>query len=688
VVVTGVSKATRLKNVPFQVTLINSRDLLQSSSGNLIDNIAKKPGVSSLSTGPAISKPVIRGLGYNRVLTINDEVRQEGQQWGDEHGIEVDEFSVNKIEILKGPASLVYGSDAMAGVINIISNVPSPSNTLKLNLGSGYQSNNRLISNYAQISSCYHLLDWGVYGTLKSAQDYQNKYDGRVLNSRFQEQNFGGHLGMHGSWGYTHLIASSYDMKAGLVEGDRDSLGRFVYATAGGLEVSALPEDSKSSTPLYPYQHIRHQRIVSNSGFNWGKQKMTMSLAWQNNRREEFGNPDDRNERELYFNLRTYTYRIQWNMPDLKGWKRSVGINGMLQHNQNKGLNQLIPDYSLFDGGSFIYLQKEIGALKLSGGIRYDMRTLDASSLMSGSLPKNDAFRKTFSNVSGSAGFAYAVNTKINLKCNLSRAFRAPGIAELASNGAHEGTVRYEYGNLNLKNEISTQSDLAVEYTDDHFSFSAATYYNHFSNFIFYRKMLNQSGQDSMVDNGGQMLTAFTFDQHQANMSGLEFTLDIHPHPLDWLHVENSFSFVQGRFNDKIYGSFYLPFMPAPRLNTEFRADFKKIGSHIRNVYTKFEIENNFSQSKAFTGYNTETSTAGYTLYHFGCGGELVNKNNKTLFGLYFGAVNLTDVAYQSHLSRLKYVAVNPATGRQGVFNMGRNFSIRLNMPLSFHLGK
>ena len=140
-IVTGVTNATQIKKVPFQVSVMRKDELQQTVSTNIIEAITRKAGVSSLSTGPAISKPLIRGLGYNRVLTINDGVRQEGQQWGDEHGIEVDEYSVSKIEILKGPASLVYGSDAMAGVINIITNVPVQTNTLKINAGSNYQTN-------------------------------------------------------------------------------------------------------------------------------------------------------------------------------------------------------------------------------------------------------------------------------------------------------------------------------------------------------------------------------------------------------------------------------------------------------------------------------------------------------------------------------------------------------------------
>ena len=181
VVVTGVSSATQVKRIPTPITIIRRQDLIKNVSVNIVDAISKQPGISQLSTGPAISKPVIRGLGYNRVVILNDGVRQEGQQWGDEHGIEIDEYSVNKIEILKGPASLMYGSDAMAGVINIISNVPVPQGTVQGNIISNYQTNNRLRGIGGNIAGNQNGFNWNAYGSFKAAADYKNKYDGPGL---------------------------------------------------------------------------------------------------------------------------------------------------------------------------------------------------------------------------------------------------------------------------------------------------------------------------------------------------------------------------------------------------------------------------------------------------------------------------------------------------------------------------
>ncbi|HXB41477.1 MAG TPA: carboxypeptidase-like regulatory domain-containing protein, partial [Bacteroidia bacterium] len=184
VVVTGVSSATEQRNNPIPVSIVNQKDILQNSSTNIIDAIASvSPGVNQMTLGPNISKPFIRGLGYNRVVTVNDGVRQEGQQWFDEFGIEVDEFSVNKVEILKGPASLSYGSDAMAGVINMLAAPPLPEGQIRGKILTNYQTNNGLFAESFNLAGNVKGFIWDVRYSNKMAHDYQNKYDGYVTNS-------------------------------------------------------------------------------------------------------------------------------------------------------------------------------------------------------------------------------------------------------------------------------------------------------------------------------------------------------------------------------------------------------------------------------------------------------------------------------------------------------------------------
>ncbi len=683
VIITGSGTATQLKKSPFQVSVMRKDDLLQSASSNIIEALTRKPGISTLSTGPAISKPVIRGLGYNRVLTINDGVRQEGQQWGDEHGIEIDESSVNKVEILKGPASLIYGSDATAGVINIITNVPVDNNTMKANIVSNYQTNNNARTLNANWAGNINGVNWNLYGSSVAAADYRNKYDGRVFNSKFHQKNFGGYGGYNGAWGYSHLLFSNFNLKAGLIEGERDSEGFFIKPVAGGNTARATNDDFTGSTPLIPFQHIQHFKIATDNSIKLGKNRVSINVGFQHNQREEFGNPDDLNERALFFDLKTITYTAQYHLHETNGWATSIGVNGMRQQNTNKGVGQLIPDYKLFDIGTYLYLQKTLSKVTLSGGARYDTRQVKASSLLEGQEIKGNAFNKNFSNFSGSIGMAAQLTGQLTLKLNAARGFRAPSIPELASNGAHEGTIRYEYGDKNLKSETSTQLDAGLEFNTVHVSFSMAAYYNNFNNFILYRKLQAASGSDSVITVDGNNLTAFKFEQQKAVLSGIEASIDFHPHPLDWLHIQNTFSFVRGKLKEKIEGSNFLPFIPAPKLLTELRASFSKIENNIRNFYAKLELDNTFAQDNIFTAYNTERATPAYTLLNAGIGADFVSAKGKPLFSLHISGINLTDVAYQNHLSRLKYAAENLATGRTGVFNMGRNFSIKLNIPFN-----
>ncbi len=689
VIVTGVSRASQLKKVPFQVAVMRKEELQQTTSTNIIDAITRKAGVSSIATGPAISKPVIRGLGYNRVLTLNDGVRQEGQQWGDEHGIEIDEASVNKIEILKGPASLVYGSDAMGGVINIITNVPTAMNTIKVNVGSNYQTNNRLRSLYGNVAGNINGFNWNIYATQKAAADYKNTYDGYVFNSKFNEQNAGGYIGYNGGWGFSHLLLSSFNLTTGLIEGARNAEGKFIKILRGGNETEATDADFKSTNPYIPYQHIRHFKIATDNNLKIGNNNLTLNIGYQQNKREEFGDIDNPTQQGLFFDLKTTTYAAQLHFNDKNGWKPSIGVNGMNQRNKNRGIEQLIPDYSLTDVGFYGFAEKEIKKLNISGGVRFDTRSINNSALIDeNGAVKGNGFKKDFNNFSGSAGLTYEVSKNANLKLNIARAFRAPSIPELASNGAHEGTIRYEYGNTNLKSEVSTQADASVELNNQHVSFNLAGYVNSFSNFIFYRKLKTDSGVDSTINVNGQDLVAFKFDQRKATLAGIEATLDIHPHPIDWLHFQNTFSFVRGLLKEQIEGSKNLPFIPAPKLLTELRGDFKKAGKALSNLYVKLEMDNTFKQTHAFTAFDTETKTPGYTLFNAGIGTDVLGKKGKTLFVINFSANNMGDVAYQSHLSRLKYAEQNIVTGRYGVFNMGRNFSVKVNVPLVFNLKK
>ncbi|MEO7530865.1 MAG: TonB-dependent receptor [Sediminibacterium sp.] len=686
VTVTGVASATKVRQSAQPVSIIKRSELLQTSSTNVIDALSKLvPGVSGLSTGPAISKPVIRGLGYNRVVTVHDGVRQEGQQWGDEHGIEIDEYSIQKVEVLKGPASLFYGSDAMAGVVHLITNVPVEQGTMKGNILGTFNSNNKMFGGSANLAgNLKNGFNWNIYGTSKSAADYHNKYDGQVYNSRFFEKNFGGYIGINKSWGYSHLLISSFNQKLGIVEGARDSVnGKFLVYHETPFERDVKQSDLDSRDMVTPYQQINHFKIATDNNFSFGRDRLSVNIGYQRNQRREFGDPVATATPDLHFDLQTINYNLQYSFAERTGWKTAVGATGMYQQNRNLAGKVLIPEYNQFDIGAFVFSKKTFDKVTVSGGVRVDTRNVTGKNFMQGSTVKFAGFNKSFGNISGSLGLGYSVSDAVTLKFNVARGFRAPSVSELASNGAHEGTNRYEYGDNNLKTETSFQADAGLEVNSQHFNLIVNAFYNNIQNYIFYSKLESVRGGDSLVNVSGTLIDAFKFKQAGATLVGFEVKFDLHPHPLDWLHFENSFSLVAGHFNQSFEGSNKLPFVPSPRLESELRADFKKAGKDLRNLYFKFEMDNVSTQNRVFTAYDTETPTQGYTVFNIGTGTEVMSKG-KTLFSVNVSLNNLFDEAYQNHLSRLKYTDVNVLTGRTGVFNMGRNLSVKVNVPLAF----
>lgn len=495
-------------------------------------------------------------------------------------------------------------------------------------------------------------------------------------------------LGYSGSWGSSKILLTSFDQHLGIVEGDRDELtGQFIKSLPGGDEGVATNTDFRNIIPEVPFQYIRHFKLTSDNTFNIGKNRLDFVVGFQRNQRQEFGNADDTNTPNAYFDLKTMNYAVRFHLPSAKNLKTSIGVNGMYQTNTNRAAEVIIPNYNLFDAGIFIYNQYTKDKLSLSGGLRIDNRHVEGKSMIVDGIQKFNQFAHNFSNVSGSIGLAYQATNKTTLKMNFARGFRAPNFAELASNGAHEGTNRYEVGNTNLKSEVSVQADAGIETATEHVSLSASIFYNNISNFIFYEKLANSAGQDSIIQDAetGNDLNVYRFDQHNAHLYGAEFHVDIHPHPLDWLHFENTFSYTIGRFNTALAGTTNLPFIPAARLVSELRGNFFSKGKSLKNLYISVSYDYTFKQKNPFTGYNTETATGSYDIVNAAIGTDIMNKG-KQIFSIHLSASNLGDAAYQNHLSRLKYTSANNVTGRQGVYEMGRNFSIKVNVPLSFKI--
>lgn len=681
VVVTGVAGSSLLKDSPSPVSVVTSRELLMQPSTNIIDALAHQPGVSQVTTGSGISKPVIRGLGYNRVAIVNDGIRQEGQQWGDEHGVEIDEQTVSSVEILKGPASLMYGSDAMAGVLVMHGMPVMPQGQMSATVSTQYQTNNGLFNYSLAFGGNKRGTLWNIRYSDKMAHAYKNKYDGYVFNSGFRERALTGMLGLSRDWGYSHLKLSYYHLTPGIVEGERDEqTGLFLKPVAvdgAEEEVTASRSDMKSYGHFLPYQQIHHYKAVLDNSVAVGEGNLKVLLAYQQNRRQELEDVLEPNECGLDLMLHTVNYNLNYRQGNTDGWQWTAGTGGQMQRSVNKGTEFLVPSYKSAGIGLYATAMRQLGAFDVSGGLRYDYTHLSSDKLLDEGEERFSSFSRSFNALTGSVGAVLKLSDEANLRLNLSRGYRQPNISELGANGVHEGTSRYEIGNKDLKPEASWQLDLGADYSSNIVSVRAALFASRIDNYIFYERKTDADGNAVITDG----VPTYRYTSGDARLLGAEAWL--HVHPVEPLHWENAFSYVNAVQLHKSGGEKYLPYIPAAKITSDIRYDLVRDGRFLDNTYVSFGVECNLRQSKCFRAYGTETPTPSYTLLNISAGTDIKWGGKKRMTLVVCGS-NLTDKAYQSHLSRLKYTAANNMTGRTGVYNMGRNITVKAVLPIEF----
>lgn len=699
VVVTGLTTGSTVKDSPVPIMTYNKIQWLQTSSTNLVDAVGKLPGMSQITTGVGLSKPVIRGLGFNRVITVHDGARQEDNQWGEEHALQIDEYSIERYEIIKGSGSLLYGSDGLGGVMSLISARPPEPGVLRGQILTNYQSNNGLIGLSGVVEGTSRT---GLFGRVrlssKNAGNYRNRYDGRVYGSAYREFDVNATVGINRRWGYSQVYLVNWHQDINVVTGERDPTGRFeelVRVSADSEALRPVSDATLRSRAIIPanYQSLNNAKISWNTFAKVGGGNISAIVSYSQNRRREFATTLKPGQPDLYFFLQTVFYDLKYYFGGRDGWDFTIGGNGLRQYNQNRGLQVLYPGYRSWDNGLFLFAQKKTDRLTVNGGVRMDIRRMQINRLYadtSGTFSDNPVpdgqtrfggLTKTYSNPTASFGATYTLSGRWTIKANLGRGFRAPATAELSANGEHAGTFRYEIGSPNLQSETSLQGDLGINYESPDVSVTASLFQNRINNFTYSEKVLNRFGRDSIVDPARPILT-YRYTQGNAVLFGGEGQVSVNPRSARWFHFTASYSVVRSRNRSATSDSArYLPFLPPPRVIGQLKFTKAESGDHWRNLYALLEFEHNARQDQALLAYGTETPTPAYTLINIGAGGDVLSNRGQTLFSLYLTVQNLFDAAYQSHQNRLKYFGVNEATGRSGVFNMGRNMTAKLVVP-------
>lgn len=614
--VTATALATTSLSSPQPTTLLSREDLQVNRAPSLGETVNAVPGVRSLSTGSGIGKPVIRGLSSNRVLVLADGQRIESQQWGDEHGPQVEAGEAERVEVIRGPASVLYGSDALGGVVNVVT-APLPDAIgrdpfAEARMLGGYSTNNDQPDGTASVEAAAGGLGARGSFTGRTSGDVRTPA-GRLSNSGGHTVNGTGSIGYRGAFG---TVSASYTRRDERVE---------------------IHEDPAEDPDATPFQRIGADRVHLNASLAAGPSHLDVDLGYERNRRREF---EEAGATSVALGLLANTYSGDFRFHHAP-FGRVGGILGLsaLRNTFDKfGEETLVPEHGYTNLGIYAFEQAELGAWHLSLGARYDYRrlTVEADDVLGVASQ-----RRTWGSVTGNVGVLYRVADPVALVLNIGRGYRAPSAFDLFANGVHEGTVRFERGDPDLRNETSTNTDLAVRVQTGNLSAEVGGYVNYIDAFIF----PNPTGSEDPASG----LQIFDISQGDARLAGFEAAAEYHP--LGLLHLRLTADYTHGQNTTT---GLPLPFIPPFRATYTVRVEGEPAG-FLRHSYVSLGGESNARQTRLDP---EDFAPAGYTLVHFGAGTTL--PAGRATFALDVQVRNLFDQRYASFLSRYKTYALDP----------------------------
>jgi iron complex outermembrane recepter protein len=418
-----------------------------------------------------------------------------------------------------------------------------------------------------------------------------------------------------------------------------------------GIPEFGIAQQTTNKTPDYPKQGVFSRIISLNNTFYFKKSKLDANLGYISNDRSEF---EDNPIAILRMKLKIFNYDAKYYLPTIGKMQSIFGVQGMHQTNTNFGEELLIPNAITNDFGVFGTMNYEWKKNTIQAGLRFDNRNITTETNgTEGEEGYFSAINKTFNSFNASFGFKNNAIKDVIFRLNIASGFRAPNLAELTSNGVHEGSNRYEIGNSELKNEQNIQTDLNIEYKSSHFELFANGFYNHINNYIFI------SPNGNVIEGN----TVYDYVQANAQLFGGEVGIHFHPHPIDWLHITSSFESVTG----KKQNNDYLPLIPANKWNSALRTEFNDVG-FLKESFASLNVEYVLPQNKIG---EFETKTNDYTLLNFAFGSKV--KFSNMAMDINFNINNLLNKEYISHLSRLK---------SDGIPNIGRNIVFGVNLSI------
>ncbi len=609
-------------------------DINKIEHTTLGQSIAEIPGVYQSSIGTGISKPVIRGRSGSSVITYVNGLRIQNQQWGNDHGLPITSIGIGSVEVIKGPASLLYGADALGGVLYFVDEPYEEKNKISGFVSSRFESNNLGTSNQAGIKFAKENFRFNLYGGYDNYADYSAPEGGQVLNSRFNQSSAKLSMGYSKKRWVVDFRYNFYHGRIGLPGHTHDSVP----------DLSSFLTSNQNRGRNVPAQVINNHFFSLENKFFLGKQELYFTLGNTNNNlkehEEKFFFPD------IIMNLNNSLYNFKWRSKINKNFETIVGSQGMFQINENgeAAVETLIPNARTLDLGLYALAKYKFKKLNVLVGLRYDTRQIETT---------EDLLSENYQGFNYSAGFS-RLGKNSTFRFNVSSGFRAPNTSELLSNGVHHGAFRYELGNAGLKTEKAVQIDASYALHYDDLELIINPFYNRIQDYIY-------------IEQGDTIINGYpVYEYSQANFAqlyGLDFGVHYHPHRAHWLHIESSLSNVFAEDENRNP----LPLIPQTRLSTKLIFNF--------NMDSKFRIEEAVLQHQYFFKQNRlgifESETADFDLLNFGIN-MVYDSENPLLISV--GVRNILNTKFIDHLSQIKPLGI-PNPGINAYFSIKYKFN-------------
>jgi len=638
VTVTATRAPLDVLSSPLPTEALSEDRLRRAQSVSLAHALAELPGINALTTGQQIGKPVIRGLAGPRVLVLEDGGRLEDYSWSDEDGPSVDARLAQRVELIRGPASVLYGSDALGGVVNVISEELPDANGGPRATRTGFEisgaSNNAELEGVARVEGASGGWGWRLFGIGRFASSLHTPA-GELDNTGFSALSGEGAVGTRGARGSTTLRYTRYGGEFKLLEAEGPATGE-----TGG-----------------PERKLSDDRVQLAGDYLLGGVRLETKAQWQRHSLIEVSDtatsPSGAPLEGTAFDLLLNTLTVDVLAHHTLGTRvRGIlGASGFYQTNDTRGRIPLVPDARVRSAAVFAFEEAGLGRVSVLAGGRIDRRRLTADSNAALGVPDET---RDYTALSGTLGVVYRPAAAVALTANLGRAWRAPTLFELFSNGPHLGEARYEIGDPGLEPEAGTNLDAGVRWQGARVRVELAGYCNAIGRFIYI------TPTDSFVHvTPTDSLRAYRYQHANAQLLGGEAAVEVEvAAPLTLRARADAVRGTNRATNEP------LPLVPPAR--AALGAELHGTGlSWADRAYAGAEVEAATRQTRLDP---LDIPTGGYTLLNLSAG--FVRPLLGRICHVDLAVRNATNVSYRSFLSRYKEFALDP----------GRNVVLRLSL--------